>query len=465
MLQVRHHLALLALVLIPKVGLADCSGLTNYCTVSPNSAGSGALISWTGTPSAADDNFHLVATGCPANQPILFYYGGAQNAVPFGNGVRCVATGGSGIYRFQPMQTDGSGTASMKVDFGQAPAGAGPGGWSAGDIWYCQGWYRDPAAGGAAFNLTDGLEVQVCAGGGSYAGTVLVPGGSFEMGRHVGGGFSDELPVHTVVLDAFYMDIFEVSNQKYADYLNTAYGQGRVTVSPLGVVELEGTGRSLCGTTGSPGYSRITWDGSTFGVTAGKQDHPMVEVYWWGACAYANARSRAEGLTPAYDEMTWDCDFTADGFRLPTEAEWEYAARGGEQNPYSRYSWGNFVNGSKANYWESGDPYGGTTPQPETAPVGYYDGTQVPSGVDMANAYGLYDMAGNVREWCNDYYSDSYYSTSPVNNPTGPLSGWDRVLRGGSWFNYSQSLRSAARDSSNPGDRDDVGFRVLAARP
>ncbi len=468
MSQARFHLALLALVLVPKIGSADCSGLVNYCTASPNSVGSGALISWTGTPSSADDDFHLVVTGCPANQPVLFYYGGAQNAVPFGNGVRCVATGGSGIYRFQPMQADGSGTASMKVDFGQAPVGAGPGMWSPGETWYCQGWYRDPAAGGAAFNLTDGLEVRVCMGSGAYAGTVLVPGGSFEMGRHVGGGDVDELPVHTVVLNAFYMDVFEVSNQEYADYLNTALAQGRITVSSGFVYQVGGAGLVLCDTTaGHSNNSRITWHGSTFGVTAGKQAHPMVEVSWYGACAYANGRSRAEGLTPAYNETTWDCDFNADGYRLPTEAEWEYAARGGEQSPYYMYPWGDLIDGSKANYANSNDSYEKTGSYPWTTPAGYFDGSQTPQGTDMVNGYGLYDMAGNAWEMCHDRYSHIYYSTSPVDNPTGPLSGGGgRVLRGGSWGNYSPYLRAAARAVFDPAGRDrKVGFRVVAVSP
>ncbi len=444
-----------------------CTDPISYCTSSVNSTGSGAVISWTGTASPADDNFYLVTTGGPAGQPLLYYYGAAQIAVPFGDGVRCVGAGGVGTFRLQVTALDGSGAASQKVDFSQAPAGGGGlGSWSPGDTWYCQAWYRDPAGGGAGFNLTDGLEVNVCAGSSAYGGTVLVPGGSFEMGRHVGGGFPYELPVHPVTLDAFYMDVYEVSHGKYADYLNTAYAQGRVTVSGGVVFQVGGAGEALCDTTGNPDYSynHLTWNGSTFGVTAGKQDHPMVEVSWYGACAYANGRSRAEGLTPAYDETTWTCDFSADGFRLPTEAEWEYAARGGEHSPYYMYPWGNTLDGSKANYPGSGDPYESGS-WPETTPVGYYDGNQTPPGVDMVNGYGLYDMAGNVWEWCNDWFSDTYYSSSPVNNPTGPGSGSQRVVRGGGWYLYLY-LRSADRGNNYPmGRYSDKGFRLLAVRP
>ncbi len=445
-----------------------CTDPTNYCTASVNSTGSGAVISWSGTASPVNDNFYLVTMGAPAGQPLLYYYGATQVSAPFGNGVRCVGAGGVGTFRFQPMAINGAGMASMKVDFAQAPVGgAGLGVWTPGDTWYCQGWYRDPAAGGASFNLTNGLAVQVCAGGADpYIGMSLVPAGGFDMGDHSGNGVANELPVHPVTLEAFYMNTFEVTNQEYADYLNAAYVQGRVRVSLVGtVIQVGGAGHTLCDTSGSSSFSRITWNGSSFGVTAGKADHPMVDVSWHGAAAYANGRSRALGLTPSYNEATWACDFDADGFRLPTEAEWEYAVRGGEQAPYYRYSWGDLIDGSKANYWNSGDPYD-TAALPRTTPVGYFDGNQTPSGSDMVNGYGLHDMAGNVLEWCNDWYFAYYYASSPVSNPRGPESGSLRVFRGGSWFTGPAYLRSANRFYSVPTSRhENVGFRIIAVSP
>ena len=466
-LVLRGLLPAAALALFASTSLSSSSGScpspVNYCFTSPNSVGSGAVISWTGTPSPAMDDFHLVATGLPGNQFLLFCYGGAQIQNPFGNGWRCVGNGGGGLFRFSPVPTDGGGTAVMKVDYTRRPAGDGPGRWLPGDTWYCQGWYRDPAGGGAQFNLTDGLEVQVCPDGGPYDGMALVPAGTFEMGDHSGPGPGNAFPVHPVYLDAFYMDVFEVTNQKYADYLNTAYAQGRITVS-FGVVrQVGGAGSELSDLHGS-GFSFITWNGSSFGVWAGKEDHPVHGVSWFGACAFANQCSRDRGLTPCYDEANWTCDFTADGYRLPTEAEWEYAARGGEHNPYYLYPWGDTIDGSNANFLGSGDPF--DMDHPGTTPVGYYDGNQTPPGVDMANGYGLYDMTGNLWEWCWDWYDFDYYSYSPPSNPTGPASGSDRVRRGGCWEDYPAGIRSARRHYFDPVYRyDDLGFRVVAGRP
>ncbi len=292
-------------------------------------------------------------------------------------------------------------------------------------------------------------------------GMAMIPTGAFDMGDHHD-SMPYSLPVHTVTLDEFYMDTYEVTNGKYCAYLNTAYAQGRVRVSNDVVYQVGGAGEALCDTTGSSYLSRITWNGSTFRVTAGKANHPMALVSWYGTCTYANQRSRDVALTPCYDETTWDCNFGAGGYRLPTEAEWEYAARGGEHSPYFRFPWGDIVDGSCANYRKSGDPYE-TGPDPETSPVGYYDGGQIPAGSDMKNGYGLYDVAGNVWEWCHDWYDTAYYSDSPSNNPTGPLSGSCRVVRGGSWYYDSIFTRCASRAySTYPDFRCSYfGFRLV----
>ena len=276
---------------------------------------------------------------------------------------------------------------------------------------------------------------------------VQIPAGTFEMGDHFGVGGSNEGPLHSVTLDAFKMDVYEVTNELYAAYLNDAYAAGSVTVNSNVIYQVGGAGEALANTTASSSYSRITWNGSTFGVTAGKERHPLVEVSWYGACTYANWRSEQQGLTPCYDLSTWACDFNANGWRLPTEAEWEYAARGGAHNPYYKYPWNsNSITSSDANYDLNIN---------NTCDVGNY----------APNGYGLYDTAGNVWEWCNDWYGDDYYASSAITNPRGPSSGSFPVIRGGGWINSAVSLRSAYRFHYNANNRsNNIGLRLLSAQ-
>ena len=295
----------------------------------------------------------------------------------------------------------------------------------------------------------------------SFAGMVAVPGGEYRMGDHFNEGNANELPVHAVNVSTFYIDIYEVTNQQYADALNWAFKQGGLIVVTGGIVEeAGGNGDDYCATsTAGPG-SRVTWDGVRFGVVAGKENHPMVDVTWYGAAAYSNWRSGMKGLQPSYSTSTWVCSFAAGGYRLPTEAEWEKAARGGLHDPYRVYPWGDTINGSNANYFGSGDPFEAGA-NSDTTPVGYYNGRQIPAGPDMANGYGLYDAAGNVVEWTNDWYGSTYYSASPYDNPQGPASGTFRVLRGGPWSGAGTRLRCAGRTYSTSDTRlGNLGFRL-----
>ena len=191
-------------------------------------------------------------------------------------------------------------------------------------------------------------------------GMALIPAGEFQMGDSFKEGISNELPRHAVYVDAFYMDRTEVTNQQYADGLNWAYKQGNLITVISGVVYQydSGTSYPYCHTAaGSPHDRtdhRITWDGSTFGVVAGKEAHPMVCVSWYGSVAYANWRSGMQGKPLCYDLSTWSCNFGS-GYRLPTEAEWEKAARGGTAG--HRFPWADDPNDSiqhaRANYKNS----------------------------------------------------------------------------------------------------------------
>jgi sulfatase modifying factor 1 len=298
---------------------------------------------------------------------------------------------------------------------------------------------------------------------------VYIPGGTFSMGDNCGLGYRDETPVHPVTLDSFYMKETELTNAEYASFLNSqkqslhivpqAYN-GRYAVYKDSSEEEPYIFGERYG--GAP--SRILYQFGTFVSEAGYDDHPVVNVTWYGAVAYCNYRSRLETLEECYDPSTWECNFSKSGYRLPTEAEWEYASRGGNgytpgKPTYYPYPWGNTIDGTRANYWGSGDPWESGS-FPRTTPVGFYD----------ANGFGLYDMIGNVWEWCNDWYDKDYYETYPTNNPWGPATGAYRILRGGGWeesFSDPVNLRCAYRNNSASPEitLNSSGFRCVRKAP
>ena len=293
---------------------------------------------------------------------------------------------------------------------------------------------------------------------------VMIPSGTFSMGDHIGFNDpkhpSDELPLHDVKIDSFYMAKTHVTNQQYLTYLNSAYAAGLITVKNK-IVYGVGLDSIYCYTNQYASYYSISFDGKTFSIADFRANHPVVGMRWYGCIAFCNWLSSQNGLTPCYNLTTGICDFTKNGYRLPTEAEWEYAARGGQNNPYYNYPWGNNTDGNEtyANWPGSGDPYESidTNLYPFSTPVGFYDGTLKQKTdynwsssaasyqtANSINGYGLVDMAGNVWQFVNDWYSSNYYSISPVTNPKGPdVSGASPMpdgkiykgMRGGNWYN------------------------------
>ncbi|PHI19865.1 sulfatase [Lewinellaceae bacterium SD302] len=301
----------------------------------------------------------------------------------------------------------------------------------------------------------------------------FIPAGILNMGGDNEQASRNEFPKHRVILDSFWMDTYEVTNAAFADFVKaTAY----LTVAER-PIDWEEMAKTLPPGTPRPPDSILqpgalvfrqpgqrvdmsnpaNWWVWTIGANwrqpegpgssiEGKENHPVVQVAWEDAAAYAD----------------WA------GKRLPTEAEWEWAARGGEENLI--YPWGNNLGenaGKLANFWQGPFPYineledGYAT----TAPVGSY----------LPNGYGLYDMAGNAWEWCYDWFDPAYYrkQTASTANTRGPdiaarpLNGMpaERVVRGGSFLcseNYCSGYRNARRMGSSPDTGlNHTGFRCV----
>ncbi len=264
---------------------------------------------------------------------------------------------------------------------------------------------------------------------------VTIPTGSFQMGDSIGDGYNDERPVHTVTLDTFQMSKHEITNAQYVQFLNAAQTQGKLK-DVNGIIYPStdtSNSESWCDTSTSSSYSQIVSSGGSYSVRLRdgqpQDNHPVVQVSWYGAKAF--------------------CDFY--GYELPTEAQWEYAARGGLSG--QRFPWGADINHSCANYRANGSAYSyDTSPYTEytyhpTWNTGTFPYT-APVGSFSANGYGLYDMAGNVYEWCADWYGS--YTSSDQSNPTGPITGSNRVIRSSCWSNVAYSCRVAYRQKGGP---------------
>jgi formylglycine-generating enzyme required for sulfatase activity len=248
---------------------------------------------------------------------------------------------------------------------------------------------------------------------------VYVPGGTFEMGSTEGD--DDEQPVHSVTLDSFWIDKHEVTNAQFAAFLNE---RGNQTEDGETWLDLQSE------------YCLIEQVDGEYRPKSGYDSHPVIEVTWYGARAY--------------------CEWA--GARLPTEAEWEYAARGPQGNTYP---WGDTFDGERLNFCDVNCPNawkdtGWDDGYERTAPVGSFE--------EGASWCGALDMVGNVLEWVADWYQEDYYAVSPDSNPLGPETGKYRVLRGGSWNTIQDRVRSAYRDRDYPVNSVDVrGFRCVGA--
>lgn len=258
-----------------------------------------------------------------------------------------------------------------------------------------------------------------------YGDLLLVPAGPFQMGDNSPAADPRERPAHTVDLDAFYIGKFEVTNADWKKFQNDpAYDDATLWPTARPVPKDQ-----------SPYWTQPQNHG---GATPNSDNYPVIGVNWDAATAYCAWLSRKTGKK----------------YRLPTEAEWEKAARGTDGR---RYPWGNSIDRSYANYE-------GSQKFDTVRPVGFYDGA-THDGVKTHNGaspYGVMDMAGNLMEWCQDWYARDYYKTSPTKNPKGPAAGAYRVARGGSFFFEETDLRTTARSAAWPSLQ---AFRMLGFRP
>ncbi len=283
--------------------------------------------------------------------------------------------------------------------------------------------------GGMISNKAKSVEVVA---GGSSVEMALIPAGSFMMGNNKSSieGGEDEYPVHEVTVNSFKMSKYETTNAEFCEFLNA-----------MGCVEGEYEGETIPWIFIDYDKCRIEENNGLYEVESGYENHPVIWVTWYGAEAY--------------------CEWK--GGRLPTEAEWEYAARGGLEG--KRFPLGETIsqatNGDEqACYYAMNAAY-----SYDVSPTdGYYQEIDdvIVVGSFAANGYGLYDMAGNVFEWCYDWYSFDYYANSPSDNPTGPSTGTQRVLRGGCWYDFANFCRVSVRRTLAPNSGyDSYGFRLV----
>jgi formylglycine-generating enzyme required for sulfatase activity len=236
----------------------------------------------------------------------------------------------------------------------------------------------------------------------------LIPAGEFTMGtpEDEKGRVEEEVPHRVRISRPFYIGIFEVTQEEFENVMGV-----------------------------NPSWFSAQGEGANHVVKPEAKRHPVEQVDWNDAVEFCRRLSEKEGST----------------YRLPTEAEWEYACRAGTTTPFH---FGTEFNGAQSNT-NGKYPYRMETKGPQI-------GSTVPVGEYSANPFGLYDMHGNVYEWCSDWSERDYYRRSPVVDPEARTEGLYHVIRGGSWFSYPVNCRSGFRNIGTPDyRRNDLGFRVV----
>ncbi len=295
--------------------------------------------------------------------------------------------------------------------------------------------------------------------GSSGGKMVLIRSGSFAVGSPADEPFrSDDEAQHWAHLTRdFSISETEVTNQEYLDAVQWAYNHGYVTATGFAVQDnLDGSTEILLDLDGIIGD--ISFSDGVFSLKGpGQADHPVVEVSWFGAARYCDWLSLQACAPRAYEHGgDWTFDggdpYGAVGYRLPTETEWEYACRAGTSTPFNT---GSCLDADTQANYEGNHPYVGCS-------AGESRGGATPVRSFPANAWGLYDMHGNVWEWCADWYGTypGGTQTNPLEDPPGPAEGSERIVRGGDWFRTAFLCRSAQRGRSDPGGSNgQFGFR------